>query len=527
MDTSMMTMRRKKRNNNAGNTKAFPTAKRNDDTTKTTPNTNTSTRGGGRRRKKKRDHHHHYYDQQLCIGRRASDDEALMTMEEDVLDELCTRFIINVPECEYESSNRLLFAIEEAYWFYVDFYNNTGDNNGNSGTTNGMGVDFATFADRLFAHYGPLRPYRSVLRPVIRDFYRYKFAIPCFGGIIVNETLDRVLLIKPYGGVQYKFPRGKVAKNETELECAIREVDEEVGFDMTEALLGANATGDGGGDNSGGSGDQQQQQQQHRFIEFRNRGQYTKLFVVTGVSERDTVFRTKTRNEVSEISWHSIQTILATEAEKGRSSQNYYVAVSPIVRKLQETILESMKRKRVVRSSIAPEMDGGSVCADKEAVTVMVEHHNGHHATGTLCSARRVHNERGQSLDVDSTTCIGNPKQQQQEVGRHKLRQPLSSRHGSSGVSPEKKKTKRGNQHSSHSHDRHRTDNNGSISRSTSTRAANRSTTVAGLSAGPSAIRILSRPSANSQEKQKQKQKQSSAFNFSFNRDELLVEVIQ
>jgi hypothetical protein len=34
----------------------------------------------------------------------------------------CSRFILNIPEEEFKSSDRLFFQIEQAHWFYLDFY---------------------------------------------------------------------------------------------------------------------------------------------------------------------------------------------------------------------------------------------------------------------------------------------------------------------------------------------------------------------------------------------------------------------
>nr|CAG8567718.1 13020_t:CDS:2 [Entrophospora candida]CAG8568712.1 4313_t:CDS:2 [Entrophospora candida] len=38
-----------------------------------------------------------------------------------ILDDLSSRFIINVPEEELSSIERICFQIEQAHWFYEDF----------------------------------------------------------------------------------------------------------------------------------------------------------------------------------------------------------------------------------------------------------------------------------------------------------------------------------------------------------------------------------------------------------------------
>ncbi len=39
-----------------------------------------------------------------------------------VLDDLCSRFIINIPAEQREDLVRVLFAVELAHWFFIDFY---------------------------------------------------------------------------------------------------------------------------------------------------------------------------------------------------------------------------------------------------------------------------------------------------------------------------------------------------------------------------------------------------------------------
>lgn len=52
----------------------------------------------------------------------------------------------------------------------------------------------------------------------------------------MNETLDSVLLVMNYNQTVYSFPKGKVNKNESGVECAKREVWEEVGYDISKKI---------------------------------------------------------------------------------------------------------------------------------------------------------------------------------------------------------------------------------------------------------------------------------------------------
>jgi mRNA-decapping enzyme subunit 2 len=39
-----------------------------------------------------------------------------------ILDDLSSRFLLNVPEEDLETFERICFQIEQAHWFYEDFY---------------------------------------------------------------------------------------------------------------------------------------------------------------------------------------------------------------------------------------------------------------------------------------------------------------------------------------------------------------------------------------------------------------------
>lgn len=45
-----------------------------------------------------------------------------IVISKDILDDLGSRFIINVPENERQNLIRVCFQIELAHWFYLDFY---------------------------------------------------------------------------------------------------------------------------------------------------------------------------------------------------------------------------------------------------------------------------------------------------------------------------------------------------------------------------------------------------------------------
>lgn len=44
------------------------------------------------------------------------------TISADTLDDLASRFIINIPDSDRSNFVRICFQIELAHWFYLDFY---------------------------------------------------------------------------------------------------------------------------------------------------------------------------------------------------------------------------------------------------------------------------------------------------------------------------------------------------------------------------------------------------------------------
>jgi hypothetical protein len=41
---------------------------------------------------------------------------------EEIMDDLCSRFLLNIPSTEKEDMIRLMFQVELAHWFYIDFH---------------------------------------------------------------------------------------------------------------------------------------------------------------------------------------------------------------------------------------------------------------------------------------------------------------------------------------------------------------------------------------------------------------------
>ncbi|MFQ6646795.1 hypothetical protein Gotur_019864 [Gossypium turneri] len=185
---------------------------------------------------------------------------------QELLDDLCSRFVLNVPKEDQQSFERILFLVEYAHWFYED---NTVEKNPSLKSLN-----LKEFTSLLFNSCDVLRPYVAHIDDIFKDFTDYKVRVPVTGAIILDETYERCILVKGWKGTSWSFPRGKKNKDEEDHACAIREVLEETGFDVS-ALLNKD-----------------------EYIEVIFGQQRVRLYIIAGVKD-DTPFAPLTKKEIS------------------------------------------------------------------------------------------------------------------------------------------------------------------------------------------------------------------------------------
>ncbi|XP_042392299.1 mRNA-decapping enzyme subunit 2-like [Zingiber officinale] len=227
---------------------------------------------------------------------------------QELLDDLCSRFVLNVPKEDLESFERILFLLEQAHWFYED---NSVEQNPSL-----KSLSFREFTSLMFKSCAALRPYIAHIDDIYKDFTSYKFRVPVTGAIILDESYDRCLLVKGWkSGASWSFPRGKKSKDEEDHTCAVREVLEETGFDVSKLL------------------------NMDDYIEVVIGQQRVRLYIVTGVKE-DTVFAPLTKKEISEISWHRIDELQPASDEvmsRGVNGLKLYM-VAPFLLSLKSWI---------------------------------------------------------------------------------------------------------------------------------------------------------------------------------------------
>ncbi|CAI2167837.1 9478_t:CDS:2 [Funneliformis geosporum] len=242
----------------------------------------------------------------------------------EILDDLSSRFIINVPEEELASVERICFQIEQAHWFYEDF------------------------------HCPLLHQWSHEHEKAFADFMQYKIRVPVCGAIMLNETMEKCVLVKGWSSRSgWGFPKGKINKDEPDSICAAREVLEETGYDISPLI------------------------KEQDYVELTIREQRIRLYIVVGVPE-ETEFCPKTRKEIK---WHKVADLPTWIKSRDRDtpyhcgggcvkygSSRFYMVV-PFVSKLRNWLKTQRKNRK--KNAEASNQD--------ESIEVVI--FNGHAAT--------------------------------------------------------------------------------------------------------------------------------------------------
>jgi len=242
---------------------------------------------------------------------------------EDWLDDLCVRFIINLPEEDLSSVARICFQVEEAQWFYEDFIRTVDPSL--------PSMSLRTFCLRIFQHCPLLASFSAENHiQAFEEFLQYKTRVPVRGAILLNHEMDSAVLVKGWKkGANWSFPRGKINKDEDDLDCAIREVWEETGLDLRAAGLVPEG--------------------KVKYIEINMREQQMRLYVFRDVP-MNTHFQPQTRKEISKIEWYRLSELPSFRKKGGQngnqdgaSNANKFYMVAPFLVPLKKWIVAQKK----------------------------------------------------------------------------------------------------------------------------------------------------------------------------------------
>lgn len=270
------------------------------------------------------------------------------------LDDLCVRFIINLPKEELESVERICFQVEEAQWFYEDFIRPMDPDL--------PSLNLRNFCLLIFQHCPMFSSYSTFEHArAFSEFLAYKTRVPVRGAIMLNEQMDSVVLVKGWKkGANWSFPRGKINKDEPDLDCAVREVYEETGFDIKAAgLVG--------------------REEETKHIEVTMREQHMRLYIFRGVP-MDTYFEPRTRKEISKIEWYKLSDLPTIRKKKQQQHEgkgedlavnaNKFYMVAPFLVPLKKWI--SAQRK-LDKARLSNGIVANATAVEEEPI------HNGNH----------------------------------------------------------------------------------------------------------------------------------------------------
>lgn len=150
---------------------------------------------------------------------------------------------------------------------------------------------------------------------------------------MLNQEMDQVVLVKGWKkSANWSFPRGKINKDEPDLECAVREVYEETGFHLRDAGLVEN-------------------DEDMKYIEVTMREQHMRLYIFRGVP-MDAHFEPRTRKEISKVQWYKLSELPTLKKQKqqqeGRREDlavnaNKFYMVAPFMVPLKKWIAHRKK----------------------------------------------------------------------------------------------------------------------------------------------------------------------------------------
>lgn len=302
--------------------------------------------------------------------------------QKTALDDVETRFLYNCPEEELQQPERLFMQIEQAWWFYEDFYADVYAGVPHVKTLN-------NFGKAMFTHSELLRHYKDQVDVLFSDFSSYKGKIPSYGCILLNPSMTKCLLVCGYKGSSWSFPKGKVNQGEDGLDAACRETAEETGFDPTDYMS-----------------------EEDYIADFKD-GKLTTLYIGTGISEK-IKFVTQTRKEIGGVQFHDLSTLSDKNTIK-----TYYVY--PFLDRLKKWIARNKKKKASQKqgpvSATSSKKSAGNSSSGN--ITAIVQNPNNLSASSKKLakaenSGKKVKSAKaersGSSGDVDEETIEGGAK---------------------------------------------------------------------------------------------------------------------
>ncbi|CAE7949911.1 dcp2 [Symbiodinium sp. KB8] len=223
----------------------------------------------------------------------------------EALADLSVRFLINLPDDEPPSADRLFMQVQQAHWFYEDFYVDQLEHVPH--------LRAREFTKLLFERNPVLQAYKERHAQYFQEFKDYIKSIPVYGTVLFTESCEGMVLCKSWSGKCWNAPRGKLNAGESPAQCAARETAEETGFDPTPLI------------------------DEKVYVEWMNGDQLVRLYVVVGAPQ-DFAYAPTTRKEVSEVRRWDTKAVLRRPKNKRRPGVQRFWPMFPILEWLREFV---------------------------------------------------------------------------------------------------------------------------------------------------------------------------------------------
>jgi len=262
-------------------------------------------------------------------------------MHNEVFDDLYSRFLISIPTTTKNCPTRLLFDMELAFWYY--------DDSSRKANRSLPKLTMVQFVERMIRRHTSLQAtFTGTVENEVKSWQKYKRSVPTFGGIMFNKDFTKVLLVKGFHSKKYSFPKGKKNQKELPLDCAIREVKEETGFDITDMV------------------------DKHNYSDnVRTEGaRCCRLYYVPGVPE-DTVFQAACADEIDLYKWMEIKCL-------DRMLERHYNKYHIIQPHLKDIKAYAAKKLKEAKEGPAAKQTSKSGTYEKQQELFAKLNHNSH-----------------------------------------------------------------------------------------------------------------------------------------------------
>jgi 8-oxo-dGTP pyrophosphatase MutT (NUDIX family) len=217
------------------------------------------------------------------------------TVLQEVLEDVHTRFILNLPATEFQTADRILFQVEQAWWYYDDFFCDKNPDLPRFST-------FKPFAKMMFDYSVLLNA--NKFNEMWTEFGNYKRGIANYGCILLNSDCTKLILCKVWNSQTFMLPAGKINQGEDGGDAAARETYEETGFDPS---CNSGLTAQWKESNPSLITWNREMLDSHLLVSVdrTGKGKQRNCYVVVGVPE-DFPFNPIARKEVASVEWHPI-----------------------------------------------------------------------------------------------------------------------------------------------------------------------------------------------------------------------------